>query len=370
MKQKGREQTANQGRRPESVPNVMQYLDRLMSIEVRDPGWAGKTAELYEAARTEAGGEPLAFRAAVGLRNAVHKNDNVLIITGAGTGTYMPWGENDGPIGAAVLARVIKLGLEATPILVCEDHHKGPIIAACEAAGVELRTVGEATRARTGGALVCAPTEQKDIDGWAASLLDETSPTAIISIERLGPNAAGLVHGATGFVIGADPDPNVTGNPFAGLAVDIAPLFIEAASRAVFSIGIGDAGNEIGFGRIVDAVRQVMPYGAKCQCSCHGGMATVVPTDTLIAAGTSNWGGYALEAALCILLRRPDLPHTPDEERRIILRCTDAGGFEGQSCSRRFAVDGISGESNIALVQIFGEMVRRAIAQFDSGPVH
>lgn len=338
-------------------PAMSEYIDRLVTVEMRNRGMpANKIAPLYDAARADAG-EPLTFRAAAGLLRAAHRGDVVLIVTGAGSGELIPKGENDGPVGAAVLARALQFGVGAIPVLVCEAHHVDPIVASCEAAGVELRPLDVATASKTGGALVPAPTDQAEVAGWAAALLDRLSPSAIISIERLGPNAKGVVHGATG-LSGWDP------------MVDLAPLFSVAAERGVFSVGIGDAGNEIGFGRIVDAVREIQPHGARCQCPCGGGMATTVPTDVLVVAAVSNWGAYGIEACMSMLLGRADLVHSPAEAERIIARCLDAGGFEAMQCTRRFFVDGIRGEVSVSLVQILGEMVRIHLEEPDRGAIH
>jgi hypothetical protein len=242
-------------------------------------------------------------------------------------------------------------------VLVCEQHHADPVIAACEAAGVEMRGVDLAIATHAGGALVTAPTTQEEIGGWAESILDQLRPSAIISIERLGPNSKGIVHGATGLA-GWDP------------LVDLAPLFAAAAERGIFSVGIGDAGNEIGFGRIVDDVRRIQPHGAVCQCECGAGMATVVPTDVLVVAAVSNWGAYGIEACLGMLLERDDLQHTPREAERIITRCLEAGGLEAMYCTQRYFVDGIAGDTSVSLVQILGEMVRIYLEKPDAGVIH
>jgi hypothetical protein len=178
-----------------------------------------------------------------------------------------------------------------------------------------------------------------------------------VAIERLGPNRNGVVHGATG-LSGWDP------------LVDLAPLFALAAERGVFSVGIGDAGNEIGFGRIVEAVREIQPHGAICQCPCGGGMATTVPTDVLVVAAVSNWGAYGIEACLAMLAGRPDLVHSPQEAERVILRCLEAGGLEAMQCTQRFFVDGIRGEVSVNMVQILGEMVRIHLEAPDRGAIH
>jgi len=337
---------------------MAEYIDRLVTVEMRNRGMPhGKIAPLYDAARAEGGGRSLTLRAAEGLHEHVHRGDSVIIVTGAGTPPLLPKGEDDGPIGAAVLGHAVRFGLGATPVYVCEQHHVDPVVASSEAIGVTIREYDSAAHYGVGGAIRVAPTEDAAIAQWSQALLDELNPKAIISIERLGPNAKGIIHGATG-LSGFDPQ------------VDLAPLFDTAAQRHIFSIGIGDAGNEIGFGRIYDAVREIQPYGRKCQCSCGDGMATVTSTDVLIVAAVSNWGAYGIEAALSLVLGRVDLPHTPEVARRVILRCLEAGGLEAMYGTARFFVDGIAGESSVSLVQLLGEMVRIGLEVPDTGPVH
>ena len=341
-----------------SVPSIIEYIDRLITVEMRNPGLPhGMITPLYEAARSEAGGEPLTYRAARGLLDNVSAGDFVLINTGAGTGELIPNGENDGPVGAAVLARAIVKGLGATPIFVCEPFHEGPIVASSEAAGVGVRSLDVAMRYHVGGAIVTTPQSDEEVADWSEKLLDQLQPKAIVAIERLGPNAKGVIHGSTGMA----PKP----------ITDSSPLFTAAARRGIFSIGIGDAGNEIGFGRIYDDVRRIQdPWGHACQCPCRDGMATVVPADVLIVAAVSNWGAYGIEAALSVLLKRTDLVHSPEQEERIMLRCLDAGGIEAVFCTQNFECDGISGESHMALVRLLRDMVRIYLGEQTSGPIH
>src|SRR5215471_19098547 len=340
------------------VPAIADYVDRLVTVEMRNRGMpSGKIIPLYDAARAESGGEPLAFRAAAGLLAACGRGAAVLIVTGAGSGPLIPNGENDGPVGAAVLARALHRGAGCVPILVCEEHHAGPVVAACEAVGVGMRDLDQAIRLGVGGALATAPTRQEDVDAWSRDLLDRLRPSAIVAIERLGPNREGIVHGATG-LSGWDP------------LVDLAPLFAQAAERGIFSVGIGDAGNEIGFGRIADDVRRIQPHGDVCQCACGAGMATVVPTDVLVVGAAANWGAYAIEACLAVLLERPDLQHTAREAERAIERCLEAGGLEAMYCTQRFFVDGIAGEASVGIVQLLREMVRIHLEVPDTGVIH
>lgn len=351
----------NQERRAADVAgaaSMAEYIDRLITVEMRNRAMPhGTIIPLYDAARKEGGGQPLTLRAAAGLVEHVHPGDNVFIVTGAGSGELIPQGENDGPVGAAVLARAVLLGLGATPIFVCESHHVDPIVVASEAAGVPIRSLEVRKKSRAGGAVAVAPTVEADVAKWAKDLFAQLKPAALISIERLGPNRKGVIHGATG-IAGWSPQ------------VDLTPIFTTAAATGVFSIGIGDVGNEIGFGRIQEVVRDVQPYGKKCQCPCEDGMATVVATDVLVVAAVSNWGGYGIEAALSLLLNRPDLPHSPAMAERILTRCTEAGGIEAIHCTQTFSCDGIAGEGHVSMVTILGEMVRIDLQTPTTGALH
>src|SRR4029079_17896797 len=102
--------------------------------------------------------------------------------------------------------------------------------------------------------------DQSAVKSWAAGLFDRWQPKAVISVERLGPAPDGVVYNATAIPKG----------PETGI-IDIADVFYEAERRNVFSIGIGDHGNEMGFGRIPDAVARIMPKGDT--------LCTVVRTD-------------------------------------------------------------------------------------------
>ncbi len=341
------------------MPEIIgEYVDRLVTVELRNRGMPhGITRPMYDAARAEGGGRPLTLRAAEGLVRNVRPGDTVFIITGAGNPPTLPKGENDGPPGAAVLGRALFRGIGAIPIYLLEQRHAEPMVASSEAAGVPVVEYNTAKERKLGGVVLTAPTEESQVPGWAASLFDTYNPTGVISTERLGPNEKGIVHGATGLV---------RGKPL----VDLSPLIAEAERRRVFSVGVGDNGNELGFGRIHNAVKQIQPFGNRCQCPCQAGMATVVKTDVLVVAFISNWGCYGIEAMLAFLLRQPNLPHTPETARCIIQACLEAGGREAMWCTKQFYVDGAEGESSVAVVQLLGDMVRLALAEPTTGPTH
>jgi hypothetical protein len=68
-----------------------------------------------------------------------------------------------------------------------------------------------------------------------------------------------------------------------------------AFNTSITSIGIGDGGNEVGMGKISSLVQSSpIPNAATIAC--------VIPTDHLHVASVSNWGGYALAAAVVAIL--------------------------------------------------------------------
>lgn len=335
-------------------------IDRLVTIEMRSTSLAyGKIRRLYDAAVAVTGRTSLTMSAAADLIARVKPGDVVLLVTGAGCAPYLPCGENDGPVGIAVLARALALGLGAIPVFVSEPHHFGPIVASSEAAGIPIRAEGTPMTG-FGGRVDVVPAGV-DIATWAREEFDRRSPAAIIFSEKLGGNSAGVVHNSTGKSELTD---------FETLP-DFSPLAVEAGTRGVLSIGIGDAGNEIGSGVILEAVRSIQDYGDQCQCPCGGGIATTTTTDHLIISAVSNWGAYGLEAALAHLLGAASLPHGPVLERRILDACLNARGYEALYCSSADLVDCISGDTSVSLAQQLAEMVKNSLATMASaGPAH
>ena len=339
---------------------IGEHIDRLITTEIKNRGMPhGFLIELYEVARKEAGGRPLTTLAAEGLVRSVGKGDAVFLMTGAGYPPHLPKGESDGPPGAAALARALYWGLGAVPVYVCEANHADPVIASSEGAHIMVKDFADARDLRLGAAIATSPSSSAEVADWAKAIYDEYQPKALISIERLGPNEHGIHNSATGWTIGEE-----TG------IVDLTPVVTEAEARGVFSIGTGDHGNEIGFGRIHEDVKRIMPQGAKSQSGTPGGMATVAKADVLIPAMSSNWGAYGVEAALAYLLKDPNLVHSPEMDRAIVTKCIEAGGLEAMYCSTNFLVDNCEGESSMAIVQLLGDMVRLNLRDPDVGVAH
>ena len=336
---------------------VGEALDRVVTIEAKNMGMPHNNLKpMYEAARASTGGRPISMVAAERIHAAVKPGDRVLLLSGAGYAPGMPKGENDGPPGVASLAKILYKGLNAVPVYVAEECHVEPMVASSHAAGLMVKEYRHARDQRLGAAFIVAPTKQSDVSAWVDKVLDDIRPTVIISAERLGPGVDGVIYSATALPF-SGPDTTVEHD-----TIDIAELVTEGTKRGILTIGIGDHGNEIGFGRIHAAVAKAMPKGEI--------LCTRVPTDVLFPAMMSNWGCYAIEAALAFLLGNPALIHPPAQEERILRACLDAGGLEAIFTNTEFVADGLDGETSMACMQFLGNIVRKSMEGGTTGLAH
>ena len=337
---------------------VAEHIDRLVcTVEMRFRSGLprGVTVPLYEAARRAQGGQPLAYLAAAALRERVRAGSHVLVVTGAGAPPGLPRGETDGPPGAAAIVRAVDWGLGAKPVIVTEARHAAPIVASVEALGVAV-VDPEVFRGRSHTAVLeTLPTGLEADRVRTAEIFERYQPAAAVFVEKGGPNEAGMYHSIMG--IGRGPD--IMANAFH--IVDL------ARQRQCLTIGIGDGGNEIGFGMIRDTVMDVQPYGRQCQCPCGKGVATVTATDVLVAASISNWGAYGISACLSLLLNRPDVLQTEEMERFMLERCVAAGGEDGAYGAPLLMVDGTWGRTQEAVITMLRNIVANGLADYTRG---
>jgi hypothetical protein len=236
--------------------------------------------------------------------------------------------------------------------VLCEERNLPPIQACVEAAGV-VAADRRLFDARTGAALVQAfPLGRAAGEAEARRIVDEFKPTAMVFIEKAGPNQHGIFHSIMGTGRGDDMMAN------AHCLVDI------AKAEGILTIGIGDGGNEIGFGLVAEAVRDIQPYGRVCQCPCKGGVATITGTDVLVAAAVSNWGAYGIAAMIAALVKDPDVLHDTAAEHRMLVECVKAGGMDGAVARLVPMVDGTSADVQTSLITILHEIVRNGLKSF------
>ena len=327
---------------------IAENIDRLINLDVSGYGVIGA---LHEAACKHYGG-PLTLRAAMRLRAVLGEGDYFFVTEGWLMPGFYPYGETDGPIGAATLGRALAIGLGARMVVLTETEMVPITAAACRAAGLNVLSeanLDAAPRPPHHNNLHCIIVpigiEEAAAKTEARRLFDRYRPKAILSVEKNGPNDDGDYC-------------MVDGSDNSDCVIKAAEFFAEAAKRGVLTIGIGDRGNEIGFGAIADVPRALLPFGEKATDT------TVV--DVLVTAAVSNWGASGIVAALAALLDRPEIMHDPDVEARMLHQCIEAGGIDGFSCRPVPVTDGMVAPVHTGINAILNELVRAPAAKSPS----
>lgn len=342
---------AHSSERKNDLMNIAEIVDRLISVPIFfGSSLAARPVvlDLHAAARSKIG-KPLVFDAFERLRNGIENSgsDSVLILTGF---VVPPWlkAETDGPVGSASLARSLNLAWNLTPVIVTEPTWVSSMGELMKYSGFGLRRDYSKKKGKDEyrNAFVEPFTlEMEKAKKQADSLISRVSPAAVISIEKASPNSKGVYH--------------------SGVGVDISPLsakadtLIDAAKEnGIPTIGIGDAGNEIGMGCIEKQVREILPTGNDCGCPCHGGVASSVSTDSLIVAGTSNWGASALESLISFHFKSSELLHDGKMEEFLIAKSAELGYINPASGLAEAGVDAIPADIHGSLVNILNFIVK------------
>ena len=331
------------------ITRIDSRLDQLVNVDMGEWG----IEPLFEAARALQGGHMVG--AAADTLVAVPEGGTVVLTTGWVSRTWITphLGENDGPSGAAAIARALVLERNAICVMQCEETLLSAIRNVMQAAGLFPVTLEQAEIARGDKSLatiVMLPYATEDDTGkeQAKALLDDLNPDLLFSTERVGRNEYGVYHSMKGVDYG-----------MARARVDF--LFDEALARGVPVIAVGDGGNEIGMGKVADHVKAHIPYGDECQCGCGGGIGAVTGCDVLVTAACSNWGCTAIAAAMAARTRDPRLLHTPEREA-VLLDTMVANGFINSTHGIvDDSVDGFPRDSHIAVAELCRTIASRAL---------
>jgi hypothetical protein len=125
------------------------------------------------------------------------------------------------------------------------------------------------------------------------------------------------------------------------------------------TIGVGDNGNDVGFGLIEDSVRRYKPYGDVCQCPCGGGLATVTRVRILVTAAVANWGAYGIVTCLAALRQQPDLLHGAATELAMLEACVCAGAADGITGRREATVDALPAAVHASIVELLQALIAK-----------
>ena len=283
-----------------NAPSIRTAIRSLETIAGRDPNGRG----LSRNAPTGVLG-PAAFDLLSGRR--------VVILTGFCVRSESI-GETDGPPGALAVARALRvLGKK---VLLVSDGFSLPLLrAGCRALSSEFRMLE----------LTGRPADDAMLDRLVSSF----KPTHVLAIERPGSAPDGHRYSMRGEILD-----------------DIAPaadrLFTENPGRGYATIAVGDGGNELGMGSLRSALKDSVDLGDTIFCGS--------PSDYPITAGISNWGGYALAAALS-LLSGALLLSTAEAEGRVMEALLGAGAVDGCTKARELSVDGILWDAYVQNIQ-------------------
>lgn len=318
-----------------TILNLGQSLDDLANL---DPRGYGVCKILYSGSRPLAG-KPLCMNAAQKLAATLQEGDIVYILTGFVLRPYNK-AETDGAISSVLLCRSLEKAFGVKPIIICPEDARHAVEKIATCVGLQIPVSMDVI------------TFTKDADKAASQadeILSAAKPAAIISIEAPGCNKDGCYHNAIGMDVTA-------------LEAKMDVLFEKAQAMGVLNIAIGDLGNEIGMGAIAQTLETYIPYAGlgRCNCGCGGGIAATTKADNLITATVSDWGCYAMIAALAYLKEDLDIMHTPKLEK-CALTCGCENGLIDMGGEHIPAIDGFGLQINMPIVQLMYELVKSAL---------
>ncbi len=272
-------------------PRLADAIRRIEILARRDPGSRGlasfaNTYDLLAAA------------------NELLAGERVILATGFCIRAAMI-GETDGPSGTLAVADALRqLGKDV--VLVTDRHSSALLDAGARVYGAPFTTHSLSL-------------EQAAADREILDLLSSFTPTDVVAIERPGNALDGHRYSMRGEILD-----------------DLVPaadrLLEPGFARSYRTIAIGDGGNELGFGRLRDTLKERVAHGELIFCA--------TPADYLIPAGISNWGAHALVAALSLLAGRC-LLHPPARELAVLEALVAAGAVDGCTRKNEISVDGL-----------------------------
>jgi D-glutamate cyclase len=296
--------------------NVQVLVDKMEELVQVDEGRRGIKEIILPAGEL--------YNAAMDLANA----HTVVIITGFPCLlNNTPPTETDGPLGALAIAKcLLLLGKD---VIVATDECNEEVVLACAAASANKNKLPGGTKVGTLTLESFPGGNAFDAKEEARMLSLSHRADMVVAIERMGPCADGRYLTMRGFDMtalaapleellkpsvavfaandGEDAVHLVNGRKPRSIGIgnnsSIFPLLVFVPFYVVLNMWCirlnivyclnftsGDGGNEVGMGKVYDAVLNSKIANARA-------IACVVPANHLLVCSVSNWGGYALAAA-------------------------------------------------------------------------
>ena len=157
--------------------------------------------------------------------------------------------------------------------------------------------------------------------------IKEYNPKGMISIERCGLNTENKYANMRNISI----DEHTA-------EID---LFFLNYYKKIPTIGIGDGGNEIGMGNLVDIIKNNLEL-IPCK----------IKVDKLIISSVSNWGGYGLAAYLCLLTKNKEFFESVEETvKNYIKYIVSIGSVDRVTHDNKEKVDGNDIEIELDIIR-------------------
>lgn len=305
-------------------------LERLVTTEMRPHNMIqGMVRAFYEEVRGE---NPISYDICEAL--AAVPGRRVALVTGFVLHPHLAHGEVDGPVGAAVLGVALKqLGYKPTVLV------QGELV---EVVNELLKVLGDDVPV-----VSTSDRETGEVVGWSHDY------DVAVAIEKPGRNVNGVRHTLMGVEM---PD----GDSY------VDDFFRAMSSQGKLTVAFGDGGNEIGFGKIYDFASRIVPGGGGGAQAAKGGIVAATATDHLFPAAVSNFGTFALAAALELHTGSEGLLPEPAVIRRLVETAVENGCLDGGSGRPGVvADDGIPVDAIVAVVLLLRTIVDQWRSTFE-----
>jgi hypothetical protein len=265
-------------------------------------------------------------------------SSSTLILTGFPCLTEeSPPTETDGPLGALAIARALSAhGLRAS--IVTDECNAAVLRAGLAAMPTAIQMLIEC-HDFPAAADGFGEAHQHRLHGLVASA------SHVVAIERPGPATDGNFYTASGVDMS-----HLLAPLHHAFAPDGASAPHQGPRSRPTTVGIGDGGNELGMGQAFATVKAHVANGGLIGCR--------TPSDFMVPCAVSNWGGYALAAAvdLAAVLAQPcaenaDALPTAHEETATMRAIVAAGARDGLTGMLEPTVDGLPLAESLSVLE-------------------
>ena len=325
--------------------NIGENLDALMTL---DPRGYGVCRILYEGGRRLCR-ESMSMHAAGLLCENLKEGDVVFLFTGF---VLLPYRvpEMDGMVGTILTARALIQAFRVKPVIICPEECVRAVHKCGNTVGYQVYEDMELVKEMPVCIGVIPFTREKEkAMQQAEAICGKIFPRAMMAFEAPGANRLGIYHNGVG--------KNVT-----ELEAKSDVLWNMLRKTGVPGVAVGDLGNEIGMGSLKEHIEKYIPYTAEkeCSCGCGGGTLAASTADAVITATCSDWGCYAVIAALAFLKKDTRILHSESMEEEV-MREASRNGMIDMTGSLLPGIDGFDVKMNAGIVSMMNQCTKYAL---------